>query len=66
MAATAEFARFLREELAPRGPQKQAVGRDRYAMASRYFLGVRFTGALVGGGGGGGAGAGMNRLMMSC
>ncbi|MEN3309218.1 MAG: hypothetical protein V7603_5420 [Micromonosporaceae bacterium] len=39
-AATAGFARFLREELAPRGAAKEAVGRDRYTMASRYFLGA--------------------------
>jgi uncharacterized protein (DUF885 family) len=38
--ATAGFARFLREELAPRGAAKEAVGRDRYTMASRYFLGA--------------------------
>jgi uncharacterized protein (DUF885 family) len=38
-AATADFARHLREELAPRGREKQAVGRERYQLASRYFLG---------------------------
>jgi uncharacterized protein (DUF885 family) len=38
--ATAEFGRYLREELAPRGPEKQAVGRERYELASRYFLGA--------------------------
>jgi uncharacterized protein (DUF885 family) len=38
--ATAEFGRFLREELAPLGRQKQAAGRDRYQLASRYFLGA--------------------------
>ncbi len=39
-AATAEFAGFLRDELAPLGPERQAVGRERYAMSSRYFLGA--------------------------
>ena len=38
--ATADYARFLREELAPLGRDKQAVGRERYALASRYFLGA--------------------------
>lgn len=38
--ATVEFARFLREELAPLGLEKQAVGRERYQLASRYFLGA--------------------------
>ena len=38
--ATADFARFLREELAPKGREKQAVGRERYALGSRYFLGA--------------------------
>jgi uncharacterized protein (DUF885 family) len=38
-AATVDFARYLREELAPRGPEKQAVGRERYQLASRAFLG---------------------------
>src|SRR5438067_1094074 len=38
-AATVDFARYLREELAPRGGAKQAVGRERYQRASRYFLG---------------------------
>ena len=39
-AATAGFARFLRDELAPRGRAKQAAGRERYALASQYFLGA--------------------------
>ncbi|HYN93763.1 MAG TPA: DUF885 domain-containing protein [Pilimelia sp.] len=39
-AATAQFAGFLRADLAPRGRAKQAAGRDRYALASRYFLGA--------------------------
>jgi uncharacterized protein (DUF885 family) len=40
-AATAGFAQFLRDELAPRGRDKQAAGRDRYQLASQYFLGAR-------------------------
>jgi uncharacterized protein (DUF885 family) len=39
--ATAEFGRFLREELAPRGREKQAAGRERYQLASQYFLGAK-------------------------
>ena len=39
--ATTEFARFLRDEMAARGADKDAVGRDRYALASRYFLGAK-------------------------
>lgn len=38
--STVEFGRFLREELAPVGREKQAVGRDRYQLASRYHLGA--------------------------
>jgi uncharacterized protein (DUF885 family) len=38
--ATLEFGGFLREELAPRGREKQAAGRERYQLASRYFLGA--------------------------
>jgi len=38
-AATVDFARYLRTELAPRGREKHAVGRERYQLASRYFLG---------------------------
>ena len=38
--ATGEFGTFLRTELAPRAPEKQAVGRERYALASRNFLGA--------------------------
>jgi uncharacterized protein (DUF885 family) len=38
--ATADYARFLREEMAPLGREKQAVGRDRYGLASQYFLGA--------------------------
>ncbi|GAA4679229.1 DUF885 domain-containing protein [Phytohabitans rumicis] len=40
-AATAEFGAFLRDDLAPHGREKQAAGRDRYQLASRYFLGAR-------------------------
>jgi uncharacterized protein (DUF885 family) len=40
-AATAEFGQFLRHELAPRGREKQAAGRERYQLASQYFLGAR-------------------------
>ncbi|HWG99706.1 MAG TPA: DUF885 domain-containing protein [Pilimelia sp.] len=40
-AATAEFGQFLRAELAPRGRATQAAGRQRYELASRYFLGAR-------------------------
>jgi uncharacterized protein (DUF885 family) len=39
--ATAEFGRFLREELASLGRAKQAAGRERYELASQYFLGAR-------------------------
>ena len=38
--ATAEFGRFLTEELLPLAPEKDAVGPDRYALASRTFLGA--------------------------
>jgi uncharacterized protein (DUF885 family) len=38
--ATADYASFLREELAPHGREKQPVGRERYSLASRYFLGA--------------------------
>ncbi|MEV4710359.1 DUF885 domain-containing protein [Micromonospora sp. NPDC049374] len=40
-AATAEFGQFLRTELAPHGRDKQAAGRERYELASQYFLGAR-------------------------
>jgi uncharacterized protein (DUF885 family) len=39
--ATAEFGAFLRDELTPRGRDKQAAGRERYALASQYFLGAK-------------------------
>jgi len=38
--AVAEFGRFLESELVPRGREKEAVGREHYALASRYFLGA--------------------------
>lgn len=40
-AATAGFAAFLREELAPIGRDKEAAGPERYALASQYFLGAK-------------------------
>ncbi|BCJ43364.1 hypothetical protein GCM10010168_43260 [Actinoplanes ianthinogenes] len=40
-AATAEFGRFLREELSPRGRAKEAAGLERYTLASQYFLGAK-------------------------
>jgi uncharacterized protein (DUF885 family) len=39
--ATLAFGEFLRTEMAPRAPEKQAVGRDRYVLASQYFLGAK-------------------------
>lgn len=39
-AATKQFADFLREELAPQAPERDAVGVDRYARASRHFIGA--------------------------
>jgi uncharacterized protein (DUF885 family) len=39
-AATAELGEFLRTELLPLAPERDAVGRDRYALASRSFLGA--------------------------
>lgn len=38
--ATGDFAQFLRQELAPLGRDSQAAGRERYQLASRYFLGA--------------------------
>ncbi|HUX72044.1 MAG TPA: DUF885 domain-containing protein [Cellulomonadaceae bacterium] len=38
--AYATLTRFLRDELAPRAPEEDGVGRDRYALWSRYFLGA--------------------------
>lgn len=40
-AATQAFGAFLREELAPLGRDKQATGRERYQLASQYFLGAK-------------------------
>ena len=40
-AATADFAEFLRGELAPRGRDKEAAGLERYELASQYFLGAK-------------------------
>ncbi|WP_349828740.1 DUF885 domain-containing protein [Brevibacterium litoralis] len=39
-AAYAETARFLRDEVAPLARETDAVGRDEYAIHSRYFLGA--------------------------
>ena len=39
-AAFAEFGRFLETELAPLGREREAVGRERYALESRRFLGA--------------------------
>jgi uncharacterized protein (DUF885 family) len=38
--AYASFGTFLTEELMPLGREKEAVGREHYALASRYFLGA--------------------------
>jgi uncharacterized protein (DUF885 family) len=38
--AFADFGRFLADELAPRGREVEAVGRELYSLASRYFLGA--------------------------
>ncbi|GIM95090.1 DUF885 domain-containing protein [Paractinoplanes toevensis] len=40
-AATVGFGTFLREELAPRGREKEAAGLERYELASQYFLGAK-------------------------
>ncbi|MFV2087758.1 DUF885 domain-containing protein [Micromonospora sp. LOL_021] len=40
-ASTIAFGRFLRTELAPLGRDTEAAGRDRYELASQYFLGAR-------------------------
>jgi len=39
-AAYEELANFLVEELTPRAPARDAVGRDRYALFARLFLGT--------------------------
>ncbi|HEY4629663.1 MAG TPA: DUF885 domain-containing protein, partial [Blastococcus sp.] len=38
--AFAAFGRWLTADLAPRGRDKDAVGREEYALGSRYFLGA--------------------------
>ena len=38
--AFAEFGRWLGAEFAPRGRDKDAVGREQYSLGSRYFLGA--------------------------
>jgi uncharacterized protein (DUF885 family) len=35
-----DFARYLTDDVAPRATQHDPVGRDRYSIASRYFLGA--------------------------
>ena len=39
-AATADLGKFLQSELLPLAPERDAVGRERYAMESRRFLGA--------------------------
>ncbi|MEJ2856134.1 MULTISPECIES: DUF885 domain-containing protein [unclassified Saccharothrix] len=39
--AYADFAQFLRTDLAPKSPRKDAVGEDVYRLWSRYFTGAR-------------------------
>jgi uncharacterized protein (DUF885 family) len=39
-AATAELGSFLLTDLLPLAPERDAVGRERYALASRSFLGA--------------------------
>ncbi|GDY30358.1 DUF885 domain-containing protein [Gandjariella thermophila] len=39
--AYADLARYLRTDLAPRAPKKDAVGADVYRLWSRYFTGAR-------------------------
>jgi len=38
--AYGSLATFLQDELAPQAPTQDAVGRDRYALQSRFFLGA--------------------------
>ncbi len=38
--AYAAFGRWLESDLLPRGRERDAVGRERYALGSRYFLGA--------------------------
>ncbi|PUB32346.1 uncharacterized protein (DUF885 family) [Promicromonospora sp. AC04] len=40
-AAYAKLADFLERDLAPQAPEADAVGRDRYALWSRHFLGAK-------------------------
>ncbi len=40
-ASTAEFGRFLETELLPLAREKDAVGRERFSLHSREFLGTR-------------------------
>ena len=40
-SAYADLAAFLRDELAPQAPGKDAAGRERYTLWSRYFLGAQ-------------------------
>jgi uncharacterized protein (DUF885 family) len=40
-AAYGEFAKFLREELLPHASEVDAIGRDRYELFSRAFLGAK-------------------------
>ncbi len=39
-AAYADFGRFLSADMAPRGRERDGVGRELYQLASRYFLGA--------------------------
>ena len=39
-AAFGRFADFLTTEMAPQGRERDGVGREHYALASRYFLGA--------------------------
>lgn len=39
-SAYAEFGRFLETEMAPRGRERDGVGREHYQLASRQFLGA--------------------------
>ncbi len=39
-SAFAETGRFLERDLAPRGREREAVGREHYALASRRYLGA--------------------------
>jgi uncharacterized protein (DUF885 family) len=36
-----DFARYLTDEVVPRATEHDPVGRDRYSIASRYFLGAK-------------------------